>query len=297
MKFERFPNINRVSVVVATILLTYGLTQIIGAPQAPQNYSVGGFLVPISFNFSTLITFAVAAITASGTDWILRDHPELKDRSIIPHLFLPAIAAWAQNIILNNMPNTPLKWIVFLGGGAFLFIVILSEYIAIFQEDYRRLLAISLLTALSYGLFLTLTVALEPVLVFGLGPIPRLGVTGSAWAYLLGFGAGLALQVAALLRRQARIGINLRNLRPDLPLMAHIVRIALPSTIQMTLRSSSRLAIVGLVGAYGTFATAGYGVANRMLLIALIPGFGLGNAAGTLVGQNLGARKPGRAER
>ena len=161
MKLERFPNINRVSVVVATILLTYGLTQIINAPQTPQNFSIGGFLVPFSLNFSTLITFAVAAITASGTDWILRDHPELKDRSIIPHLFLPSIAAWAQIIILNNMPNTPLKWVVFLGGGVFLFIVILSEYIAIFEEDYRRLLAISLLTALSYGLFLTLTVALE----------------------------------------------------------------------------------------------------------------------------------------
>jgi Na+-driven multidrug efflux pump len=79
--------------------------------------------------------------------------------------------------------------------------------------------------------------------------------------------------------------------------MVRIVRIALPSTVQMALRSSSRLIIVGLVGAYGTYATAGYGVANRMLLIALIPCFGLGNSAGTLVGQNLGARQPGRAER
>lgn len=140
------------------------------------------------------------------------------------------------------------------------------------------------------------TVCLEPVLVFGLGPLPRLGVAGSAWANVLGFGTGLVLQVAALLQGQRRIGINLHNLRPDFPLMVRIVRIALPSTVQMTLRSSSRLAIVGLVGFYGTFATAGYGVANRMLLIALIPGFGLGNAAGTLVGQNLGARKPERAE-
>ena len=65
----------------------------------------------------------------------------------------------------------------------------------------------------------------------------------------------------------------------------------------MTLRSSSRLVILGLVGVYGTFATAGYGVANRLLLIALIPCFGLGNAAGTLVGQNLGAGQPERAER
>ena len=121
-------------------------------------------------------------------------------------------------------------------------------------------------------------------------------MVGSAWASVLGFGTGLALQLTFLLRRQTRIGINLSDLRPDVPLMIRIIRIAFPSTMQMTLRSSSRLVIVGLVGSYGTYATAGYGVANRMLLVALIPGFGLGNAAGTLVGQNLGARKPERAQ-
>ncbi len=141
------------------------------------------------------------------------------------------------------------------------------------------------------------TVVLEPALVFGLGPLPALGVAGSAAANVLGFGAGLGLQLAVLLRGQAHIRINLDDLRPDFPLMGRIIRIALPSTIQMTLRSSSRLAIVALVGLYGTFATAGYGVANRLLLITLIPCFGLGNAAGTLVGQNLGAHQPDRAQR
>jgi putative MATE family efflux protein len=148
-------------------------------------------------------------------------------------------------------------------------------------------------------LFLTtgVTVVLEPILMRGWGPLPALGVAGSALAFVLGFGAGLVMQLVVLLRGRARIRINLHDLKPDFPLMAHIIRIALPSTIQMTLRSSSRLIIVGLVGAYGTFATAGYGVANRLLLIALIPCFGMGNAAGTLVGQNLGARQPARAER
>jgi putative MATE family efflux protein len=141
------------------------------------------------------------------------------------------------------------------------------------------------------------TVVLEPVLIFGWGPLAPLGVAGSAWAFVLGFGAGLALQVVVLLRGRARIRINLSDLRPDFPLMGRIIGIALPSTVQMTLRSSSRLLIVALVGLYGTFATAGYGVANRLLLIALIPCFGLGNAAGTLVGQNLGAHQPERAER
>jgi putative MATE family efflux protein len=141
------------------------------------------------------------------------------------------------------------------------------------------------------------TIALEPLLVFGLGPFPALGVAGSAWANVLGFGSGLLLQAIILLSGRARIRLNLHDLRPDLPLMVRIVHIALPSTVQMTLRSSSRLLIIGLVGLYGTFALAGYGVANRLLLIAIIPCFGLGNAAATLVGQNLGARQPKRAER
>lgn len=143
----------------------------------------------------------------------------------------------------------------------------------------------------------TLTILLEPLLIFGLGTLPGLGVSGSAWATVLGAGAGVLFQTIILLRRRAHIGISLRDLKPDFPLMWRIIRIALPSTVQMVLRSSSRLVILGIVGLYGTFATAGYGVANRILIIALIPGFGLGNAASTLVGQNLGAGHPGRAER
>jgi len=103
--------------------------------------------------------------------------------------------------------------------------------------------------------------------------------------------------MALLLRGRARVSLRLRHLRPDFPLMGRIIRIALPSTLQMVLRSSSRLVILAIVGLYGTFATAGYGVANRILVIALIPGFGLGNAGSTLVGQNLGAGQPGRAEK
>lgn len=142
-----------------------------------------------------------------------------------------------------------------------------------------------------------MTILLDLALILGWGPLPRLGVLGSAWASVLGFGSGLLVQLLVLVSGRARITFNPRKLRPDLPLMGHIVKIALPSTIQMTLRSSSRLAILAIIGFYGTFATAAFGVANRVLLIALIPCFGLGNAAGTLVGQNMGASKSDRAER
>ena len=142
-----------------------------------------------------------------------------------------------------------------------------------------------------------MTVLLEPLFIFGWGPLPGLGLSGSAWAYVLGSGAGLLLQLVILLRRRARVGITLHDLRPDFRLMRSIIRIALPSTLQMILRSSSRLIVLAIVGLYGTFATAGFGVANRILVIALIPGFGLGNAGSTLVGQNLGSGQPGRAEK
>jgi Na+-driven multidrug efflux pump len=105
------------------------------------------------------------------------------------------------------------------------------------------------------------------------------------------------MQIVLLVRGRTRLRLRLRHLMPDLTLMKRIIGITLPSTVQMTLRSSSRLAILALVGSYGTSAMAGYGVANRLLLTALIPCFGLGNAAGALVGQNLGAAQPERSAR
>jgi len=137
---------------------------------------------------------------------------------------------------------------------------------------------------------------LEPILVLGLGPAPKMGVAGAAWAFIAGYSSGLIMQLVVLLRGRHRIFLNLRALRPDFPLMGRIIRVALPSTVQMTLRSSSRLAVVTMVGLFGTAALAAYGVTNRMLTFAILPCFGFGNAGGTLVGQNLGAENPERAE-
>ena len=148
-------------------------------------------------------------------------------------------------------------------------------------------------------LFLTAAIIVisEPILVLGLGPVPRLGIAGSAGAYVLGFGSGLLLQILSLMRGKLNIRLRLRHLRLDLTLMRRTIDIALPSAIQMTLRSTANMILVSLVGAFGTFATAGYGLADRLLFIILVPCFGLGNASGTLVGQSLGAGKPQRAER
>jgi putative MATE family efflux protein len=145
----------------------------------------------------------------------------------------------------------------------------------------------------AYGLGLLV----EPVLIFGWGPLPALGVAGAALSLVGSQWLGFLLQIGVLLTGRARIRISLRRLRVDLPLMGQIFRIALPSTVQMTLRSLSRATLLGIVAVYGTYAVAAYGVAARVFMTAFVPGFGLGNAAATLVGQNLGAGKPRRAAR
>jgi putative MATE family efflux protein len=142
-----------------------------------------------------------------------------------------------------------------------------------------------------------LNIVIEPFLIFGWGPLPQWGVAGAALSTVLSQTAGLVLQVFYLRTGRARIHLNLERLRLDPRLMWRIATIALPSTVQTTLRSASRLTMISIMGTYGTAALAAYGVANRLRMIALIPGFGLGNAAATLVGQNLGAGKPARAER
>jgi putative MATE family efflux protein len=153
-------------------------------------------------------------------------------------------------------------------------------------------------TALGMQLFAYgLGLLVEPALVFGWGPLPRLGVVGAALSLVGSQWLGFLLQLGVLVSGRSRLHINLRRLRVDLPLMARIFTIALPSTIQTTLRSLSRTTLLGIVALYGTYAVAAYGVALRIFMTAFVPGFGLGNAAATLVGQNLGAGKPDRAAR
>lgn len=138
---------------------------------------------------------------------------------------------------------------------------------------------------------------LASLLITGRLGFPALGVPGSALAMVLGYTLGLGSAVAMLLSGRLRLHLRPCDFRLNLPLMWHIIKIAAPSTVQATLRASSRLVTTTIMAPFGTAVFAGYGIANRVLMFALIPGFGFGNAAGTLVGQNLGAGKPKRAAR
>lgn len=162
MKSERIHlNQERLSTVIATILLGYAIIQFVNVPLQTFPVEILGIYIPITININTIVTIAIAGMTASGTDWLLRDHPSLKGKSSIPHLLLPALTAWIINIILSSYPNNPMWWLIFLTGGGFLLVVILAEFIAVDVEDIRHPIAIALLNALSLALFLGLVVSLR----------------------------------------------------------------------------------------------------------------------------------------
>jgi putative MATE family efflux protein len=141
-------------------------------------------------------------------------------------------------------------------------------------------------------------IVLCPLLIYGLGPIPSLGLKGAAIATTIGRGVGVAYQCYHLLKGSSSIHIKARHFRFDWPLMKTLVDIAWPATFQFLIASGSWIVLAALVAKTGgTAALAGYQVALRNVVFFILPAWGLSNAAATLVGQNLGANQPERAEK
>jgi len=139
-------------------------------------------------------------------------------------------------------------------------------------------------------------IVLDPLLIFGWGPVPGLGVQGAALATVLARGlAGLLLLRALFTHAEFRL--RLPHLIPDLGLVRRILRIALPGSAQIGAYSASDVLATRLIAAFGTAAVAASGVTSRCVMVVMIVGFGLGGATATMVGQNLGARRIDRAER
>jgi len=137
---------------------------------------------------------------------------------------------------------------------------------------------------------------LDPCFIFGLGPFPELGVTGSAIATTIGRGTGVVYQFWALTDGRARVTVHLGRLRPDFPLMLSLLRLSVGGMLQFLVATASWVALIRVVAYFGSAALAGYTVALRIIVFAILPSWGMSNAAATLVGQSLGAGRPARAE-
>ncbi|MEO8068792.1 MAG: MATE family efflux transporter [Flavobacteriales bacterium] len=148
----------------------------------------------------------------------------------------------------------------------------------------------------SLGLANIINIVLDPLLIFGVGPFPELGVAGAATATTIGRTCGVLFQLYHLFRADGPFAIRKEDLRPAWNVIKSILQVAAGGAGQFLIPSLSWLFLYRIIAESGTAAVAGYTVAIRIIIFALLPAWGMANAASTLVGQNLGAGQPDRAQ-
>jgi putative MATE family efflux protein len=142
-----------------------------------------------------------------------------------------------------------------------------------------------------------INILLGPCLIFGLGPFPKLGIVGAAIATNIGRGTGALFALIRLFRPGGRFQIGWRHLSLEPAVMARLVRLSATGTFQVFIGMASWIGLVRIISSFGSNAVAGYTFGIRVILFALLPSWGMANAAATMVGQALGAKNPDRAER
>jgi len=142
-----------------------------------------------------------------------------------------------------------------------------------------------------------LNIILDPCLIFGLGPFPELGIVGAAIATTIGRGLAVIYQFYLLFNGKHRITLTLSSLIVDFKVLLKLLKLSLGGMLQILIATSSWIFLVRIISVFGSEVIAGYTIGIRVIVFALLPSVGISNASATLVGQNLGANEPKRAER
>jgi hypothetical protein len=208
---RHLPDMNHLSVLAATILLAYSLARFVDIPEQVLSLPLPGIFLVLRLNFQTVVSILVAALAASGMEWLLHDTTRRKmiGQPTYQHWMLPALTALVIGVPLASLASGWGWWIVFTMGGALLMLVFLAEYIVADPVDIRHPHATAVLTALSFALFLILTIAaraaelrtylLLPALVPSIGLVSlRTLYLRSGGRWMLAWGAGIALVIGQL---------------------------------------------------------------------------------------------------
>jgi putative MATE family efflux protein len=142
-----------------------------------------------------------------------------------------------------------------------------------------------------------INIVLGPCLIFGLGPFPKMGIVGAAIATNIGRGTGALYALSRLVRSGGRFDVQRRHLRIEPSIILRLVRLSGTGTFQVFIGMASWIGLVRIISSFGSNAVAGYTFGIRVILFALLPSWGMANAAATMVGQALGAGDPDRGER
>ncbi len=155
------PDPGRLSVLTATVLLTYALTHVIHTPLYPVSFSLAGWSLDFEINLNVAFAMLAAGLSAAGVDWLLRAHPSLQPGETVEHWLAPMLTALVVGIALATLPAGGVWWAAFGMGGLLLTAVFVAEYVVVDPADTRYPLASAALTVLAFALYLILAVALR----------------------------------------------------------------------------------------------------------------------------------------
>jgi hypothetical protein len=180
---RHLPESTRISVLTAAVLLAFALTRVLNAtPLFSLLLPVGNFRLTIALNLNTVIVLLAAGVTATGMDWLLRTHPELKKGGTREHWLLPTLTVLVIGIALYTLPNTPIWWLGFGLGAAIFLVVALAEYVVVDPNDARYQVAAAILTVIAFVIFLILATALKAVNARLVMVVPALFAAGGLTA-------------------------------------------------------------------------------------------------------------------